>query len=173
MAESYELDPVDWITAGAVGEPGRRTFYVQARRGQDLLALVVEKTQVQWLAQLAQELLSRVGVAVTPDDLDANAQQLLEPVVAAWRAGSLSLGMDEAGERFLLEAEEIVAEEEGGEGGTARLWMNRDQLVALAAYAAFIVEAGARESCRLCGRPVDPVTGHVCPATNGHGPLTA
>ena len=46
------------------------------------------------------------------------------------------------------------------------------QLVSLAAYAAYAVHAGARERCRLCGRPIDPVDGHVCPATNGHGPLT-
>jgi uncharacterized repeat protein (TIGR03847 family) len=175
VGDSFEIDPVDWVTAGAVGEPGRRTFYLQARRAHDLLALVVEKAQVQWLAQLAQELLSRVGVTVTPDDLDANAQQLLEPVVATWRAGSLSLGMDEEGQRFLLEAEQLLDDDDETqeEPGTIRLWLSRDQLVAMAAYAAFIVEAGARESCRLCGRPVDPVTGHVCPATNGHGPLTA
>lgn len=172
MAESYELDPVDWITAGAVGEPGQRTFYVQASRGHDLLAVVVEKGQVQWLAQLAQELLGRFGVTVTPDDLDAEAQQLREPVVPAWRAGTLSLGADEAGQRFLLEAEEFVPDDDG-EPGVARLWMGREQLVALAAYAAFVVEAGARESCRLCGRPIDPGSGHVCPARNGYGPLTA
>lgn len=171
MGESYDLDPVDWITAGAVGEPGRRTFYLQARREHDLLAIVVEKTQVQWLARHAQELLAAIGVTVTPDDLDANAQQLLEPVVPAWRAGSLGLGMDDDGERFLLEIEELVAEEE--EPGRARIFCTRDQIVAMVAYAAFVVEAGARESCRFCGRPMDPVAGHVCPAANGHGPLIA
>ena len=174
MAESYELDPVDWITAGAVGEPGRRTFYVQARRGQDLVAIVVEKAQVSALARLAQELLAGIGVDVTPDDLDERRMRLLEPVVPAWRAGSMSLGMDESGRRFLLEAEELIEEEgdEGSTGGCARFWLTRPQLVALAAYAAYAVEAGARERCALCSRPIDPVDGHVCPATNGHGPLT-
>ena len=171
MGDSFELDAVDWITAGAVGEPGRRTFYIQARRGHDLLAVLVEKAQVQWLSRHAQELLARVDVTVTPDDLDANAQQLLEPVVELWRAGSLGLGMDEEGEQFVLEAEELVAEDE--EPGRIRILCTRDQVVSLAAYAAFIVEAGARESCRFCGRPIDPVEGHVCPAANGHGPLTA
>lgn len=170
MGESYRLDPVDWITAGAIGEPGQRTFYVQARRGHDLLALVVEKTQVQWLTRHAQELLQAAGVVVTPDDLDADAQQLLEPVVPVWRAGSLGLGMDDAGERFLFEAEELVAEEE--EPGRVSIVCTRAQIVAMVAYAAFVVEAGARESCRFCGRPIDPVAGHVCPAANGHGPLT-
>ena len=171
MGDSHELDSIDWITAGAVGEPGRRTFYVQARRGHDLLAIIVEKTQVQWLTRHAQELLSSVGIVVTPDDLDANAQQLLEPVMPVWRAGSLGLGMDEDGEQFLFEAEELVDEED--EPGRVRVMCTRAQIVAMVAYAAFVVEAGARESCRFCGRPIDPVAGHVCPAANGHGPLTA
>jgi uncharacterized repeat protein (TIGR03847 family) len=181
MAESFELDPVDWITAGAVGEPGRRTFYVQARRGSDLVAIVVEKGQVTALGQLAQELLGRIGIEVTPDDLDEDRMRLLEPVMPAWRAGSMSLGMDANGQRFLLEADELtededVALEEGTSarraGGNARFWLSRTQLVALAAYASYVVEAGARERCQLCSRPIDPVDGHVCPATNGHGPLT-
>lgn len=170
MADSYELDPVDWISAGAVGEPGRRVFYVQARKGADVVALVVEKGQVAALAQLAQQLLENAGLTVTPDDLDEAAQRLVDPVVPAWRAGSLSLGSDEDAQRFLLEAEELVDDEE--EGAVARFWMGRQDLVAMAAYAAFAVSAGARERCRLCGRPIDPVLGHVCPATNGHGPLT-
>lgn len=170
MAESYELDPVDWVTAGAVGEPGQRTFYIQARQGGDVVSIVCEKEQVRVLANLAQELLARVDVAVTPDDLDEGGQQLVEPVDPAWRAGSMSIGMTEDGERFLLEAEELTEDEEE-DGGTARFWMTRDQLVALTAYAAYAVEAGARERCRLCNRPIEP-EGHVCPALNGHGPLT-
>lgn len=172
MAESFELDPVDWITAGAIGPPGQRTFYIQARVGHGLVALVVEKGQVRMLAQLAQELLAGVDVIVTPDDLDTSRQQLLEPVVPSWRVGTLSLGMDERGERFLLEAEELVLDEEGEEEpAVARFWLDREQLVALAAHAAFSVEAGARETCRLCSRPIDPQGGHVCPVLNGHGPL--
>lgn len=172
MGESYEFDEVDWATAGAVGEPGERTFYVQVRRGAELVALVVEKAQVRMLAQLAQELLSRAGVTVTPDDLDEGGQQLLEPVAPAWRAASLSLGVDEEAERFLLEAEQVADEDDDPEPASARFWLSRDQLVRLAAYAAYAVESGARETCRFCGRPIDPVDGHVCPAMNGHGPLT-
>lgn len=172
MGESFELDNVEWITAGAVGEPGRRTFSVQARQGGELVVLLVEKAQVRTLAQLSQELLARVDVTVTPDDLDTAGQALLDPAVPAWRAGSMSLGMDDEGERFLLEAEELPEEDEPDEPASARFWMSRDQLVALAAYAAFAVEAGARESCRLCSRPIDPIHGHVCPSMNGHGPLT-
>ena len=93
MADSFELDPVDWISAGAVGEPGRRIFFIQARRGPDLVALMLEKSQVAALAQLAQELLARVDVVVTPDDLDEGRMRLLDPVPPAWRAGSASRGL--------------------------------------------------------------------------------
>jgi uncharacterized repeat protein (TIGR03847 family) len=181
VGESFELDPVDWITAGALGEPGRRTFFVQARKGPLRVALMVEKSQVQVLSQLAQQLLAQAGRTVTPDDLDEEAQQLDEPVESVWRAGSLGLGMDPAGERFLLEAEELV--EDGGDaeagsaadvapdrspGGLARFWMDREQLAAMAAYAAYVVQAGARPRCPLCTQPVDAGEDHVCPALNGH-----
>lgn len=172
MADSFEIDPVDWISAGAVGEPGSRVFYLQARKGSDYRALVLEKGQVAALAQVAQQLLAANGITVTPDDLDERAQRLVEPVVPDWRAGSLSLGGDEDGERFVLEAQELVVEEEEQDRGVARFWLGRDELVALAAHAAYAVEAGARERCRFCNRPIDPVSGHVCPAMNGHGPLT-
>lgn len=170
MTESFEYRPVDWVTAGAVGEPGARAFYIQARASGTLVSLLVEKDQVRMLAQLAQELLGRVDVTVTPDDLDTAGQQLREPVEPVWRAGSMSLGMDPDGSQFVLEAEQLVDDET--EPAVARFWMDQTQLVALAAYAAYAVQAGARERCRLCGRPIDPVDGHVCPATNGHGPLT-
>lgn len=177
MAEPLEFDPVDWITAGAIGEPGRRTFYVQARRGDEFVAIIVEKGQVAGIAQLAQELLGRVGVTVTPDDLDEAAQRVVDPVASAWRGGTMNLGMDSEGDRFVLEIEALDTGDEddvaADQPAVARFWMSRQQAVALAAYAAFAVQAGARERCRLCGRPIDPVDGHVCPASNGHGPLTS
>ena len=170
MTASFEWDPVDWITAGAVGEPGQRTFFVQAEKDAERISLLVEKGQVRTLSQLAQELLSRVGVAVLPDDLDTAGQQLREPIEPLWRAGTIGLGIEEDAQRFLLEMTELAEEEDDAE--QIRLWMSTEQLVALAAHAAFTVEAGARETCRLCGRPIDPVRGHVCPSTNGHGRLT-
>ena len=179
MAESFEFDPADWVTAGAVGQPGERAFYLQARRGAELVSLLVEKTQVASLSQLAQQLLARLSVTVMPDDLDVAAQRVAEPVMPAWRVGALSLGMDPDGTRFVLEAtqlpvvEDLEDPEADEEPAVARLWMNRDQLVALAAHAAYSVEAGARERCRFCDRPIDPVAGHVCPASNGHGSLSS
>lgn len=180
MGESVEFESTEWITAGAVGEPGRRTFYLQARAEGRVVALLLEKAQVVALAELAQELLGRFGVTVTPDDLDEAHHRLLDGIEPLWRAGEMSIGASPDGERFLIEALELAPadpDEAPDEllaqpPGTARFWLTRPQLVRLAAYAAYVVEAGGRERCRLCGRPIDPVEGHVCPASNGHGKLT-
>ena len=34
----FDLNPVTHITLGAIGEPGQRVFYLQARAGGDLVA---------------------------------------------------------------------------------------------------------------------------------------
>src|SRR4029450_5788049 len=44
---SRDLDPVTGLTADAVGEPGQRTFYLQAASGADQVTLLVEKEQVR------------------------------------------------------------------------------------------------------------------------------
>ncbi|MBV9283620.1 MAG: DUF3090 family protein, partial [Acidimicrobiia bacterium] len=51
MSESYDLDAVDLLTTGTVGPPGERVFYLQARRGRQLLTLKMEKTQVAALVR--------------------------------------------------------------------------------------------------------------------------
>lgn len=175
MAERYEFMDVDFITAGAIGPPGQRTFYLQVQGEGEHVTILVEKGQVSALTRLAQELLAGMGVTVTPDDLDEEAQRLREPVEPVWRAGEISIGVDDLSERFVIAADEI---DDGSpeadvdpDRGLGRFWLTKDQLAAFAAYAAYAVEAGARQTCRLCGRPIDP-DGHVCPSLNGHGPLT-
>jgi len=180
-SESLELDPVEWITAGAVGEPGDRTFYVQAEDATRRVSLLAEKQQVSQLAQASQELLSEAGITVTPDDLDEAVQRLREPLDPLWRVGQMSLGKVNDEDRYVLEAYEVgdedeVAEPESGEPGggvaVARFWMDGERLVAMSAHAAYAIEAGSRATCRLCGRPIEPTGTHVCPAQNGHGSLS-
>ena len=172
MSADVTYDPVDWITASSIGRPGDRTFYVQARKDGLYVAIVVEKVQVRRLAELAQELLARVDVVVTPDDVTSD-MELHGPVQPIWRAGTMSLGSDEAGERFLLEAQELLGDDiDEREPAIARFFMDRDQLVGLAAFAAFAVEHGGRERCQVCEGVRDPKAGCMgCPLTNGSGPV--
>lgn len=168
-----ELDPVDRITVGAVGEPGERTFFLQARRGTDLVTIVVEKQQVQLLAATVVDMLSRLGVDVATE-FDEEEMELEQPLVPEWRAGRLAVGYEEDRDLFMLEAEEEAEEDEDEEEdqgaemvSQARFWATRDQMLALARHG-IVVAAAGRPTCEFCGNPMDP-EGHICPAMNGQG----
>ena len=168
-----ELGPVDRITVGAVGEPGERTFYLQARRGEHIVTLLVEKQQVQLLSATVVDILSRLGTEVEAVEPTEEAMALEEPLVPDWRAGRLAIGYEEDRDLLLLEAEEVPEDEEDEEqllnAGALRLWATREQMLALARHGVAVAAAG-RPTCEFCGNPIDP-EGHVCVAMNGHGDL--
>jgi uncharacterized repeat protein (TIGR03847 family) len=172
-----DLGPVDRITADAVGEPGFRTFFLQARQGSDLVTVVVEKQQVQLLSASILELLADVELETATASDDEMA--LEEPVDPRWRAGRLSIGYDDERDMFLLEISEYEpdVEDEGeerdepsspivDEAEMIRLWATREQMLALSRKGAAVVNRG-RPTCQFCGNPMDP-EGHACPAMNGH-----
>ena len=169
MGESFDLDAPDHFTAGAVGVPGERLFYLQARQRRRLVTLKSEKEQVRGLADyLAGLLVRHPGAAGSaPHDLD-----LIEPVDPAWTVGSLAVGYDEQRHRILVEAGELLEEEEGdvghveGEPAVARFRITRVQATAFVERARALVRAG-RPLCPMCSQPKDP-DGHVCPRSNGH-----
>jgi uncharacterized repeat protein (TIGR03847 family) len=163
-----ELDPVDRITTDAVGEPGDRTFYLQARKGTDLLTVVVEKQQVQLLSSSILEILSRSGLE-TGQGPPEEEMDLDQPVDPLWRAGRLSIGYLEDRELMLLEIEELVPEDEERDADRLRLWASPEQMLSLSRHGALVCARG-RPTCQFCGNPLEP-EGHVCPAMNGHGEL--
>ena len=173
---------VDRITAGAVGEPGERTFYIQAREDDRVITILVEKEQVELLGTSILEILATVGreTGEGPPSDELGLEPPLEPL---WRAGRLSIGYAEERDLMLLELEEQVEgdtvdeEEEEDEGPASpgddvpeparvRLWATREQMFALARHGAEVASRG-RPRCRFCGNPIGP-EGHMCPAMNGH-----
>ena len=160
-----ELDPVDRITAGAVGEPGQRVFYLQGRKGDQLLTVLVEKEQVELLSSSLVEVLARTGKE-TGEGPGEDELDLEDPVVPEWRAGRLSIGYEEERDLVLLEMEEALPDDATEDAGRIRFWASREQALALARHGAAVCAAG-RPRCELCGNPMDP-EGHVCPALNGH-----
>lgn len=171
-----ELHRVDRISAGAVGDPGQRTFYLQARSGGDVVTVTVEKQQVELLSASILDILSRVGKE-TGEGPPEEELQLEEPFEPLWRVGRLSIGYEEEHDRMLLELEELVPEpededEEAPEAVMApdpervRVWATREQMLALSRQGAAVAAAG-RPVCEFCGNPIDP-EGHTCPAMNGH-----
>ena len=173
-----EISPVSRITTDAIGEPGERTFYLQARgrSGDQLVTIHLEKEQVQLLAASILEILTRVGKE-TGEGPDESEMDLELPVEPRWRAGKLSIGYEEERDLLLLEIEELIAREEEEEEADpmdlpdpdrVRLWATREQMLALSRQSAAVAARG-RPTCQFCGNPMDP-EGHWCPAMNGHRP---
>lgn len=175
------FDNPDRFIAGTVGEPGNRTFFLQARDGSRIVSVALEKVQVAALAQRLDELLDeleRRGVegAAENDALVGDPGPLDEPINEAFRVGTLTLGWDTGDDLVLVEAQALVEDEEAGdepaddddEEGPDVL---RIRVTALAAREfvarAVRVLASGRPPCPLCGEPLDP-QGHLCPRRNGH-----
>jgi uncharacterized repeat protein (TIGR03847 family) len=106
-----DLDPVDRITAGAVGPPGQRAFYLQATKDGRVVTLLLEKQHVELLSEAVMEILSRLGME-TGEGPPEEAMSLEDPVVPEWRAGRLSIGYEEGRDLLLLEAEEFVPDDD-------------------------------------------------------------
>jgi len=166
-----------------MGQPGDRTFFLQARDGSRVVSVVLEKTQVAVLAERLGSLLfelDRRGVIEAPEDSAAtDSEPLDEPLQEAFRAGSLTLGWDGGSERVLIEAramtegdeepddepEESADDDEDGPD-LFRVRLSADAARAFVDRAIRVVQAG-RLPCPLCGAPLDPA-GHICPRRNGH-----
>src|SRR5262249_15801711 len=163
MSDSFELDSPDHFTAGAVGPPGERVFYLQGRQTGRLLTLKCEKEQVRALAEYLGGLLAKLpgGAGDAAPDV-----ALLEPLDPAWTVAALGLGYDKDGERVGLETAELLEEETEEEPAVARFHITRAQAAAFVERVRALVQAG-RPICPMCSQPKDPA-GHVCPRSNGH-----
>lgn len=179
----YLFDEPDRFVAGTIGEPGSRTFYLQARDGARIVSVSLEKVQVAVLAERLGVLLDeldRRGIARSTAAGDTSPGPLDEPINEAFRVGTLSLGWEGDDDRIVIEAREI-ADEEGEEDESEDAPTTGDDdpegpdlvRVRLSAPAARSFVAGAmaivasgRPPCPMCGQPLDP-QGHLCPRRNG------
>jgi uncharacterized repeat protein (TIGR03847 family) len=103
----FYFDPPDRFVAGTIGEPGHRTFFLQARKASQVVSVVLEKVQVQVLAERLDQLLDELEEnGVTPPGATdmPDTEPLDEPLIQAFRATTLTLGWDPDAERVLVEA---------------------------------------------------------------------
>jgi len=177
MDNVIELDGVDALGAGAIGEPGQRVFYIQADKSDARLTVVVEKEKVALLAEEAVAFLDRIGLEYPEEPAESatlhpSAAQVTEPAVPLFRARMIGLGFEPDRKLVLLELreraeddeEEPVEEALPEEGYVARIFATRAQVRAMAARGAEAV-SGGRPLCQLCNFPMDP-QGHICPRWN-------
>ena len=102
----FVFDPPDRFIAGTVGQPGSRTFFLQARRAGQVVSVILEKVQVAVLAERLGVLLDELEArGITgPTEVAGDDQPLDEPIDEAFRATTLTLGWDGDAERILVEA---------------------------------------------------------------------
>ncbi len=186
MSDSFDLESPDHFTAGAIGEPGQRVFYLQARQAGTLITLKCEKEHVRALGEYLSGLLTEIGAVSDPLPKDL---VLREPITPVWEVGAIAVGYDKARDRIVIEATEITEESEeeddvaveaepetpasAAEGhesphASARFLVTRAQAAAFVGRADDLVKAG-RPVCPMCSQPKD-AGGHICPRSNGHVP---
>jgi uncharacterized repeat protein (TIGR03847 family) len=193
----HAFEPPERFVAGTVGEPGDRTFFLQARGGGRVVSVALEKVQVSLLAEKLEELLTeasrRFGVDLPEVPvLSINDNEPLDtPVDEEFRVGTLGLAFDVDTTTVVIEAIEAgegdveveldeddededdddpVADDEDDEPDD-----DLDRLrvrLTPEATRAFIDRArrvvnAGRPPCPLCGQPLDPA-GHLCPRHNGY-----
>ena len=167
-----DLRPVDHITVDALGQPGKRIFYLQGWQGERTITLIIEKLQLQTLAVGIEQFLAEVQEKV-PSLSEASAEfeeeqmRIHPPLDPLFRVGEFGLGYEAENDLMVLVAHELIPEETPlEESGVVRFWCTRDQLRALARWGIEVASRG-RPICSQCGEPMDP-EGHFCPKKNGH-----
>ena len=158
---SFDYQQVTRVTAGAIGEPGKREFYLQLRAGGQLVSLALEKDQLRALTERLQEVFSRVPV---PPSSRLPDMALEQPIAPIWRVGFMTLTYSQDEKSFEVSLVELV--DEGDEPATGHFEASLTQMQALAVHAAALISAG-RPPCPMCGGPIDH-DGGVCPRLNGH-----
>lgn len=167
----FIFDDPDRFVAGAVGEPGDRAFYLQARKGGALVSVGLEKIQVAALAERLEDLLEAIEA---PDSRAGTDEPGLEqPVVELFRVGAMALAWDAGSEAVVIEAQTPTEDGEYAElpddadEGPDLLRVRIDASAArgFVRRAEALLGAG-RPACPFCGEPLDP-QGHFCARGNG------
>jgi uncharacterized repeat protein (TIGR03847 family) len=171
-----EIQP-ESFAADYTGQPGERTFFIQARGDTGTYTYLVEKQQVAILAEKLREvlvLLDQTDTIVSATPARNPVLRLEAPIEPEWRVGTIGLAYEEDVDlvavslRPVQEGEDSAAEaaEEEEEEFPVRYLLRREQVRDFVLHSMAVIGEG-RPLCQLCGLPMDP-DGHNCPASNGH-----
>jgi uncharacterized repeat protein (TIGR03847 family) len=185
----HRYDAPDRFVAGTVGQPGERTFFLQAREGNRMTSVACEKQQVSVLAEHLDRVLDEVlrrsagGADVPPASSKARDTDPLDaPITEEFRVGTMTIAWDPSIDRIVIELfSNVDVVEESTQEPPAVTVEESDEIEAdevfvvkiTASYARdFVARAQAlvaagRPSCPFCLQPIDP-QGHICPRANGY-----
>lgn len=169
-----EYDGPDRFVVGTVGQPGQRTFFLQAAQGRRVTSVSLEKQQAQVLAERVDELLDVVPAALQRPPAEQDNEPLAGPIEDEFRVSTLSLAWDEGARQVVIECYDEQAEPAAGESGAEPDGTGSVLTVRLSPPAArefvrrtLATVAQGRPPCPFCGGPLD-AQGHVCPRANGY-----
>ena len=181
----HRYDTPDRFVAGTVGQPGERTFFLQAREGNRITSVACEKQQVSVLAEHLDRVLDEVlkrssGVDVPPSTTRAQDTQPLDaPITEEFRVGTMTIAWDPGIQRIVIELfSNVDADDEPAAEPEPE---DSDDIEADEVFVVKITAAGARQfvaraqaiisagrpPCPFCLQPLDP-EGHICPRANGY-----
>jgi uncharacterized repeat protein (TIGR03847 family) len=185
----HRYDAPDRFVAGTVGQPGERTFFLQAREGNRMTSVACEKQQVSVLAEHLDRVLDEVlrrsagGADVPPASSKARDTDPLDaPITEEFRVGTMTIAWDPSIDRIVIELfSNVDVEVESTQEPPPATVEESDEIEAdevfvvkiTASYARdFVARAQAlvaagRPSCPFCLQPIDP-QGHICPRANGY-----
>src|SRR5918998_960620 len=188
----HRYDAPDRFVAGTVGQPGERTFFLQAREGNRITSVACEKQQVSVLAEHLDKVLDEVvrrsagDVDVPPASATARDVDPLDaPITEEFRVGTMTIAWDPSIDRIVIElfsnvdSDEDEPEADPADARRAQAEseeINADEVFVVkitASYARdFVARAQAlvaagRPPCPFCLQPLDP-SGHICPRANGY-----
>ena len=164
------------FTVGTIGLPGERTFFIQIRKGTEVLSASIEKSQVAAMSERIHYMLKEIRLAhplTQRPVLIRDSLPLDTPVMDEFRIGSIAMFYDEDSELIQIDlrelnfnSEEVHDEEISDDVEILRIFITVTQALIFSDRADLVVAAG-RQPCPFCGLPIDP-QGHLCARANGY-----
>ncbi len=163
--QPHDYGSVDRFQAGAIGEPGNRTFYVYIEPGTGPQWFTCEKGQVNALAEQSLAVVNRMDREIDEGTVELTVNAMSEipwpssPSDVSFRIGSMAMRLGDSDNMTLIL--QGVEDEQA-----ATFDVTPEQLRAMALLALDAVHGG-RPICPKCHLPEEP-NGHDCPSSNGH-----
>ena len=175
----YALGAVASIEAVTFGEPGNRTFKLDANSGAATCSIWMEKEQLLQLGVYLRDMVDRLSQEERDKGSDLREEAWSGGDLAVdFKVGQMLLSYDQDSNAFYLQAYEREVEEQEAQSDdhspdieSVGFWITIKQASVLGEESLRICAAG-RPTCFLCGQPINP-DGHACPRANGHTVLEA
>ena len=175
----YPLGAVASIEAVTFGEPGNRTFKLDANSGAATCSIWMEKEQLLQLGVYLRDMVDRLSQEERDKGSDLREEAWSGGDLAVdFKVGQMLLSYDQDSNSFYLQAYEREVEEQEAQSDdhspdieSVGFWITIKQASVLGEESLRICAAG-RPTCFLCGQPINP-DGHACPRANGHTVLEA